>query len=254
MNKPTRSAEMKKLISVFVVLLAVMLLVAGSTQHVSAQGDPEPSDRSAPEEPAGEFAPGELLVKFADGAENRAMTDLMAQHQAAYVRNLYHNPVQLWQVPEGRELEIASELMANPGIEYAEPNYIYHAFDMPSVPVVLDTDVIPDDPYYINQWGLPKINAPQAWDVTTGSATVIIAILDTGVDPSHPDLISKLIPGKDFVEDATNTIDWNGHGTHVAGIAAAATNNATGIAGVCWGCKIMYAGPCSECFRIWVYR
>ncbi len=110
------------------------------------------------------------------------------------------------------------------------------------------------DPYFAKQWGLTKIQAEQAWSLATGTGT-IIAVVDTGVDFNHPDLASKLIsyPDADFVEpNGTCTgrkgqrtctqdgaQDRNGHGTHVAGIAAAITNNGTGIAGVAPGAKIL---------------
>lgn len=112
-------------------------------------------------------------------------------------------------------------------VEYVEPNFIARA------------TLIPNDSFYGNQWALPKVNAPSAWDFTTGSASVIIAIIDTGVQLDHPDLQSKLVGGWNFVAGNNNPNDDNGHGTHCAGIAAAATNNAQGIAGLGWDCRIM---------------
>ncbi|MEO3945397.1 S8 family peptidase [Gorillibacterium sp. CAU 1737] len=113
------------------------------------------------------------------------------------------------------------------GVEYVEPNYVRRAA------------YIPNDPLYSQQYGPAAIQAPKAWDRTLGKKKIIIAVLDTGVQTSHPDLKTKLISGYNFVGNNTNTADDNGHGTHVAGIAAAATGNRTGIAGMAPRCQIL---------------
>jgi serine protease len=120
---------------------------------------------------------------------------------------------------------------------------------------------IPNDTNYNLQWHYPSINLPQAWDITTGSPNVIVAVIDTGVLLNHPDLQGQLVPGYDFIADNANSGDGqNGidsnpndpgdgggvttssfHGTHVSGTIAAASNNNLGVAGVAWGVKIM---PC----------
>lgn len=107
------------------------------------------------------------------------------------------------------------------------------------------------DPLYDKQWGLRQIRAEQAWRSSTG-AGVVVAVVDTGVDLNHPDLASKLVPGATFVDCGPRSCgngDWRGpdgqpdasdeHGTHVAGIAAAATGNGVGAAGAAPGAKIM---------------
>ncbi|WP_456398613.1 S8 family peptidase [Mesoaciditoga sp.] len=111
-----------------------------------------------------------------------------------------------------------------PNVKYVEPNYVVHTMG-------------PDDPYYSSQWNLPDISVPQAWKVTKGVNTVIVAVLDTGVSSTHPDLQNVLVPGYNFVSNSTNTDDDYGHGTHVAGIIDADTDNARGIAGIDWGEK-----------------
>lgn len=98
-----------------------------------------------------------------------------------------------------------------------------------------------NDTYYTSQWNLSKINATGAWNITTGSSLIIIAILDNGVDSDHNDLDDDLVSGYDVVDEDYTTDpheDWY-HGTAVAGIAAAETNNSEGIAGVGYDCKIM---------------
>jgi subtilisin family serine protease len=99
--------------------------------------------------------------------------------------------------------------------------------------------VTPNDTYWSSQWGPAKINAPTAWQTTTGSSSVIVADVDTGIDFSHADLAGKTVAGYDFINNDSNPADDNGHGTSTAGIIAADTNNASGIAGMCWQCKIM---------------
>jgi subtilisin family serine protease len=99
----------------------------------------------------------------------------------------------------------------------------------------------PDDPQYAQQWHLPKINAPQAWDLTRGSAEVVIAIVDSGVDPFHPDLAGKFVAGINTHphDKPANTADQFGHGTKMAGAAAALSNNGVGIAGLAPRARIM---------------
>ena len=117
----------------------------------------------------------------------------------------------------------------------------------------------PDDPHYSLQWNYPLINLPQAWDITTGSANVIVAVVDTGVNMTHPDLTANLLTsGYDFISDPISADDGDGidnnpddpgdrsdggfgsyHGTHVAGTIAAVSDNAVGVSGIAWNSKIM---------------
>ena len=97
----------------------------------------------------------------------------------------------------------------------------------------------PNDTRYVDQWALPVMGAPAAWDQTTGSSQVVVAVIDTGVDAGHPDLAGSVLPGIDLVNGDTDPADDHGHGTIVAGIAAARGNNGVGVAGVCWSCKVL---------------
>jgi subtilisin family serine protease len=99
----------------------------------------------------------------------------------------------------------------------------------------------PDDPYYAigYAWGFRVIGAPAAWDTSTGIGGPVIAVVDTGVDGTHPDLGGRVLAGYDFVNSDSDPADDNGHGTHVSGIIAATGNNGIGGAGVCWGCSIL---------------
>ena len=90
---------------------------------------------------------------------------------------------------------------------------------------------IPNDPYFGDQWGLRKINVTSAWDITINSS-IIVAVIDTGVDYAHPDIAPNYLGGYDWVNDDSDPMDDNGHGTHCAGIIAAVVNNSIGIAGI----------------------
>jgi len=127
-----------------------------------------------------------------------------------------------------------SDLYAEPAVLYAEPDYIYSSFSSSTT-----ESVIPDDTRYIEQWGLEQINAPDAWAMTTGSSDVVIAVIDTGVDSTHPDLAGQLVTGAVTLRRSRNIEDSVGHGTHVASTIAGRTNNQEGIAGVAWGARIM---------------
>ena len=170
------------------------------------------------------------------------------------------------------------EMKALPEVEYAEPNYIFTIGDftpagreMTMLEAMEQTanselsttasGIIPNDPLYNSQWGIPATNIDDVWNTTTGDSTAIIAILDTGVDWKHPDLAANIwknkqeipdngrdddgngliddIRGWDYINNDNNPMDDNSHGTHVAGIAAAVGNNGIGIAGVNWNAKIM---------------
>ena len=99
----------------------------------------------------------------------------------------------------------------------------------------------PNDPLYPKQWGIPQIQVPGAWGLGGIGSGAVVAVVDTGVDQKHPDLAGQLLPGQDFAQEkcAEGAQDENGHGTHVAGIVAALTNNGLGVAGTAPGAKIL---------------
>lgn len=137
-------------------------------------------------------------------------------------------------VPGGAsEKQFAAALMATGDYEYVEPDWI-----------VTPAGLQPNDLYYIDQWYLPHIGVDWAWLVTQGEASVIVAVVDTGIDVTHPDLTGAFVPGYNVVSDLAQTdggtiSDIYGHGTRVAGIVAASGNNGIGVCGVAWDLSIM---------------
>ena len=193
--------------------------------------------QTAPPLPAAgnSYVVGELLVKLNGELSPETVNQLTQKVNGNYLRNLYASEVQVWQVPAGSEQNAIQTLANEPAIAYAEPNYYYQTIDtLPATP-----QNSPNDPSFGGQWSHSRINSTAGWDLTTGSSDTIIAIIDTGIDQGHPDLASKLVAGYDFISNDSDPSDTNGHGTHVAGIATAITNNGVGIAGVNWLARIM---------------
>lgn len=185
-----------------------MALLAGGGGQVLADAPPTPP-----------FSPGHILVKLRPGA---------AQEEIAGSRTLSRIGVLSLPVEAGRELETAESLSGQPHVEFAEPDYMVTTFDIPNDPL-----------FAFYQWNLRLIHAGEAWDIEKGSPGITIAVLDTGVDFFHPDLSAKVLPGLNTLNPGSSPQDDNGHGSHVAGIAAASSNNSAGIAGMSWGAKIL---------------
>ena len=177
----------------------------------------QPAD-AAPADAGVISVPDELLVGFQGGVDPGAAEAVYRSHGAAKIEQILGLNVHRIRVAPSALGAVASALAKRPEVKFVEPNKRLP----PST----------SDPYFSSEWHLSMIGAPSAWTITQGSASVVIAILDSGIDPSHPDLAAKLLPGYNFVSNNTSTGDWNGHGTLVAGAAAAIGNNSVGVAGV----------------------
>lgn len=210
---------------VMTAVLVLSGLLLGALWPVGAK---QPIQLAQAMQPSREFEPGQLLVKFQTGVSAASAQSVLRQYSPGQVETLYGSEVQLWQVPIGEEPQIAEQLNLDPRVEYAELNYRVYALD-----------TAPNDPDFGKQWAHSVMRSPAAWDLTTGAATVTIAILDTGIDEGHPDLAARIVAGYDLVDLDADPHDLNGHGTHVAGIASAVTNNGLGVAGMDWQARIM---------------
>jgi len=171
----------------------------------------------------------QLLVKPKAHMPEAALHALLSSHGAREHDTIPALDVRIVAVPAHAAEKVLRALQRNKSVEYAEPDFVAHAI------------ATTNDPYFTQgyQWYLPKIEAPAAWDTTTGSSNVVVAVLDTGVLASHPDIKGKVLAGYNFVSNNTNTTDDNGHGTAVAGFTAASTNNGVGMAAVSWATPVL---------------
>ncbi len=189
---------------------------------------PHPSETSQPTDSAEETIAEQSLLLI--GLAPTTYVEQFASRISYPVIDVGLSALQIYavQVPQAQTDEMINTLAALPEVRYAEPDGTVSA-----------QDTLPNDPGFPFQYALVNIRAPQGWDLQTGSHLVTIAIVDSGVDLTHPELAPKILPGYDFVNGDSIPQDDNGHGTHVAGIAGAASNNGLGIAGVSWGALIL---------------
>jgi len=204
------------------------------------------------------FVKGEIIVKFRESPDNNpAIININKKYKASSFDEIFKSDkksklsnIYKIKIAENADIDaVISDYMGSGVVEYAEPNYIYRAM------------IVPNDTYYSLQWGHQKMDSEKAWDIERGSENIVIAIIDTGVQWNHTDLAANIwnntdeiannsidddgngyiddVRGWNFVSKNADPADDNGHGTHVAGIAAAVTNNSVGVAGMCWYCKIM---------------
>lgn len=212
------------------------------------------------------YAPGEILVKYKPHLSPSTIRSMERRLGVETIKKLESIQVHRVKLPPNMSVEAALDLyQRSPNVEYAEPNYYRY---------MLAT--IPNDTYFSNLWGLHNtgqtvgettgtedadMDLPGAWDLVTDCSSIIVAVIDSGVDLNHPDLAGNLwtntgetagndadddgngyvddVNGWDFVDNDNNPMDVTGHGTHVAGTIAARGNNREGITGLCWRAQIM---------------
>ncbi|WP_138758748.1 S8 family serine peptidase [Modestobacter altitudinis] len=181
----------------------------------------------------------DLLVRFLPQTAEGDVERLVAQTGTTVLRTLPDDRAGMLvhlrlSSPEDSPFDVADEFSRSPVVHSAGPNWIQ--LQSP------ESAVTPDDPLFPQQWNLATIGAPAGWDISQGDPGVVIAIVDSGCDLTHPDLVDQYVPVADrydAIADTNDPRDPVGHGTWCAGIAAARTGNATGVAGVAPNCRIM---------------
>jgi thermitase len=178
-------------------------------------------------DPSSNFVYGEVIVKVLP----ESTVDIKSLSRRIGATALEHDPDlggYLVALPKTMSMTAGIDYFQRlPGVDFAQPNYIFDYYGHPN------------DSLYPTQWNLAVTACPLAWDTSIGDPGTVIAVIDSGVDLTHPDLAGKLVPGWDFGENDSNPSDNQGHGTRCAGIAGAATDNGLGIAGSGFNCMIM---------------
>ncbi len=212
-------------------------------------------------------APGRLIVKLRGGTSNKAAATLRAELHATLAQELPLIGAQVWQIDAMSVEQAVAQYQDHPDVLYIEPDYIVHlpqpiagtAHDLDLSPLAVNS--VPNDPLYGDLWGMEMIDAPLAWDIQTVSTNVVVGVIDTGIDYTHPDLAANVwtnpneipdngidddangyvddVHGWDFFNDDNDPMDDHGHGTHVAGTIAAVGNNGVGVTGVNWSGRVM---------------
>jgi len=254
-----------------VLICSLIICFTGFFSFGESAGDTQPNrdqprfqaQRLLPEELAQLYVPGQVVIKLDEGAmvqevqgvKGRTVALRHPEHlllqrfnaQITSIQQDNHTPYYVAATRKDCDIEaLCRELKKDPVVLNASPNYY-----------AVISATTPDDQYFPRQYSLRNtgqvydlardlsgasgsdIKAVGGWDWTTGSESITIAIVDSGICEDHEDLRGKVVPGYNFVEDSYNTDDDNGHGTFVASLAAANTNNGTGIAGVCWQALLM---------------
>jgi subtilisin family serine protease len=252
---------MKKSVSAVLASLAVMSFCSSTFAVVPDEPNPAPEKV--------ESVPGEYVVKLKKSTVAALSSENIGRLLGGVVKTRFNSDPDLIVIkkdPGKKGQDVLDQLNANAEVDYAEPNFIYKI------------QKAPDDPDYPNMWGFHNrgdgvnlyqtgtpgvdINVEKAWDVTTGSGSVVVGIIDTGIDLSHPDLLPNLwtnekeqngkpgvdddgngfvddVHGYNFFADNGDPNDDNGHGSHVAGIIGGHGNDGIGIAGINWSVKLM---------------
>ncbi|NOR49209.1 MAG: S8 family serine peptidase, partial [Methanosarcinaceae archaeon] len=264
-----------KSIEKIIVVLIVCSVIFGAMPVSGYAKEKKVSNLPGPDT----YAPGEVIVKLKSGSSDAEISKIISKYNAKTAKKILKDNkkrdklaekslkkfgierIYILEVSESSDInKLVNKLNNNPDVEYAEPNYIVH----------IDTN--PNDTFFSNLWGLHNtgqtggtvdadIDAPEAWEIQTGSSDVVIAVIDSGVDYLHPDLERNIwtnpgetpddgldndnngytddVHGYDFVSDDGAPLDGYGHGTHVAGTIGAVGNNDLGIVGVNWNVAIM---------------
>ncbi len=203
--------------------LVTSFVIPVSAMAAPASGGGAPSSTA----PAAEFAPGRVLVKYKADVDRASQSGLERSHGAARVSDIAQLGVKVLKVPAGAEARVVEALSRSGKVEYAERDVAGQL-----------SDTLPNDPWWSYQWGPSKTAAPAAWDTTTGSSSVVIAVLDTGLTQSA-DFSGKVMPGRNVMTGSADVTDTNGHGTTAASVAAGSSNNGAGVAGYCWSCQLL---------------
>ena len=204
----------------------VTLASAAATAAGLYLGQPVTAIGAQPDFPE-QYAQGRVLVQPRPGLSLTELDNIIKPHggrRGKVIKQINVHVIEL--PPQANVPAVAAALNKSRHLKFAE------------VDGALEPDFYPNDPQYSSAWHLPKIGAPAAWDYSQGNP-VTIAILDTGIDTTHPDLAPQLVAGWNFYDGNSNVSDVHGHGTAVAGTAAAAGNNGIGTASVSFKSKIM---------------
>jgi subtilisin family serine protease len=226
--------------------LSLLILLAACQLAIPARAAAAPGPKGA------EAVPNQLIVSFRADATEAARDAAVQRRGGRTLKKLVGVDARLVELPAGRVAAAeAGAYAAEQGVRYVEPNLVY------------TIDALPNDPSFPNLWGLRNpgvpgadIGAPAAWDVTKGSGDIVVGIVDTGIDYSHPDLAANVwtapagwslngcgagTHGYRVVAGAAgcDPLDDNNHGSHVAGTIGAAGNNGAGVTGVNWNVGLM---------------
>ncbi len=221
----------RRFLRAYLYILLAVGLVIGMVMPAFAQGStPDTGADSAKSQPAREQeAEVTYFVRFAPGLASSGRRNVLSSAGASEISDIPQLNLRVVKLSANNHAAKATALAHNPNVV--------------SVERVLARSIatIPDDTEYAQQWALPKVGWDQAYGVIAPAGTAIVAVLDTGIDGTHPDLVNKVVPGISILDNTSDGLsDPNGHGTRMAGIVAAETGNGIGVAGIAYaGVQVM---------------